>query len=81
VSIRLFQKIHPKFPPVVNFHPNFWTNFWMAEWLQACGVELFLVQACSREEVVQSAHREQSTPVHIQGRSELAETAVFAAGE
>ncbi len=50
--------------------------------VQACGVELILIEdLTSRGVVFQSAPRQRWTPVHIQVLDERVKMAVFAAGE
>jgi hypothetical protein len=81
-SLHLLQKFHPKFPPVANFCLNFQVNFSLSEWIQACGVEVVLVQDCSRvEQVALSAPHAHVTLAHVQGPFESAKTAMFAPGD
>jgi hypothetical protein len=78
VSLRLFLKIHPNFPPVANFSPNFRVNFSVSAEALEYHVVWVLVQACSYEQgIVPSAPRAQSTLAHVQERDEPAETSVF----
>ena len=67
---------------MANFCLNFQVNFSLSEWIQTCGVEVVLVQDCSRvEEVVLSAPYAHAILAHVQGRFDPAQTTVFALGD